>query len=394
MKIPSSLIQSVQEALHRLFVPGWLFYGFQRIDPLALRILGFPEDAHISRRWFYLVPDRGEPRKLVHRIEAFQLDHLPGSQRVYLRWGELKSELARLLRGHDRVAMQYSPECGIPYVSRIDAGTVELVRSTGVEVISSGDLIQLFEAVLTAQQAEQHRETAGELTEIVNDTFQDTAEKIQSGRSLLEYEVQQSILSAFENHGLVCDHAPIVAVNGHSGNPHYCPPVEGSGRISSGDFLLIDLWARPAAGVYADITWTGFFGPTVPGPIEQAFDIVRRARDRGVEFLDETLALGREVQGWQVDDQVRAVIEEAGFGDFFVHRTGHNIGREVHGNGVNFDNLESHDTRKVIPGVLCSLEPGIYLEDFGVRTEINVLAGETGVEVTTPPQERVLVFDV
>ena len=390
----SSQIQAVQDALYRLSVPGWLFYGFQRIDPLALRILGFPEDAHISRRWFYLVPDRGDPRKLVHRIEAFQLDHLPGSQRVYLKWSELKSELARLLSGHDRVAMQYSPECGIPYVSRIDAGTVELVRSTGVEVIPSADLIQLFEAVLTAQQAEQQRETARALTEIVNDTFQETAEKIQSGRSLLEYEVQQSILSAFEDRGLVWDHAPIVAVNGHSGNPHYYPPVEGSERISNGDFLLIDLWARPAAGVYADITWTAFFGPAVPGPIGQAFDIVREARDRGVEFLDETLASGREVQGWQVDDQVRAVIEKAGFGNFFMHRTGHNIGREVHGNGVNFDNLETHDTRKVIPGVLCSVEPGIYLEDFGVRTEINVLVGETGVEVTTPPQERILTFEL
>ena len=185
-----------------------------------------------------------------------------------------------------------------------------------------------------------------------------------------------------------------MAVNGHSGNPHYYPPVEGSERISSGDFLLIDLWARPAAGVYADITWTAFFGPAVPAPIGQAFDIVREARDRGVEFLDETLASGRDVQGWQVDDQVRAVIEKAGFGNFFVHRTGHNIGREVHGNGVNFDNLETHDTRKVIPGVLCSVEPGIYLEDFGVRTEINVLVGGDGVEVTTPPQERILTFEL
>ena len=390
----SSQIQAVQDALYRLSVPGWLFYGFQLIDPLALRILGFPEDAHISRRWFYLVPDRGEPRKLVHRIEAFQLDHLPGSQRVYLKWSELKSELGRLLSGLDQVAMQYSPECGIPYVSRIDAGTVELVRSTGVEVISSADLIQLFEAVLTAQQAEQQIETAKALTEIVNDTFQGTAEKIQSGRSLREYEVQQSILSSFEDRGLVWDHAPIVAVNGHSGNPHYYPPAEGSGRISRGDFLLIDLWARPAAGVYADITWTAFFGPTVPDPIGQAFDIVRKARDRGVEFLDETLASGREVLGWQVDDQVRAVIERAGFGNFFVHRTGHNIGQEVHGNGVNFDNLETRDTRKVIPGVLCSVEPGIYLEDFGVRAEINVLAGHDGVEVTTPPQDRILTFEL
>ncbi len=392
--VSDAQIRAIQEALRGLSVPAWLFYGFQKIDPLALRILGFSEDAHISRRWFYLVPDRGEPRKLVHRIEAFQLDHLPGSRRVYLRWSELESELTRLVSGHDRVAMQYSPQCGIPYVSRIDAGTVELLRSTGVEVVSSADLIQVFEAALTEQQAQQHKETARAITEIVNDTFREAAEELQSGQSLVEHEVQQSILSAFSDRGLVWDHAPIVAVNAHSGDPHYYPPIEGSGRISSGDFLLIDLWARPASGIYADITWTAFFGPSVPDPIGQTFDIVRKARDRGVEFLDETLRAGREVQGWQVDDQVRAVIEEAGFGSFFVHRTGHSIGREVHGNGVNFDNTETHDTRRVIPGVLCSVEPGIYLDDFGVRTEINVLAGPHGVEVTTPPQDGVLTFDL
>ena len=210
--------------------------------------------------------------------------------------------------------------------------------------------------------------------------------------------VQASLIAAeaFDERGLVWDHPPIVAVNRHSGDPHYNPPAEGSGKVSSGDFLLIDLWARPKepSSVYADITWTGFFGSTVPAPVREAFEITRQARDRGVEFLDSCLSTGLPVQGWEVDDQVRAVIERAGFGEFFVHRTGHNIGREVHGNGVNFDNIESHDTRTVIPGVLCSIEPGIYLENFGVRTEINVLAQDGGIEVTTPPQEHVLTFDV
>ncbi len=391
-----SPIRAMQEALHRLSVPAWLFYGFQRIDPLALRILDFPEDAHISRRWFYLVPAQGQPRKLVHRIESSQLDHLPGTKRVYLRWNELGSELARLLKRVDRVAMQYSPGCGIPYVSRIDAGTVELVREQGVEVVSSANLIQLFEAVLTPRQAEQQPRTAHTLTRIVNDTFRQTAEAVQAGDSICEYDVQQKILEAFGYHGLVWDHPPIVAVNRHSGNPHYSPPAKGSGRIRSSDFLLIDLWARPeeTSSVYADITWTGVLGPTVPAPIQEAFEITRRARDQGVEFLGSCLSAGREVQGWEVDDQVRGVIERAGFGEFFIHRTGHNIGREVHGNGVNFDNLESHDTRAVIPGVLCSLEPGIYLEAFGVRSEINVLACDEGIEVTTPPQAHVLTFDV
>ncbi len=391
-----SHIQAVQEALHLLSVPGWLFYGFQRIDPLALRILGFSEDAHMSRRWFYLVPAQGEPRKLVHRIESSQLDHLPGIQGEYLKWSELESELAHLLKGMGRVAMQYSPECAIPYVSRIDAGTVELVRETGIEVVSSADLIQLFDAVLTPQQSQRQRRTAQTLTEIVNHTFRETARAIRAGHSIFEYNVQRSILRAFDERGLVWDHPPIVAVNRHSGDPHYNPPAEGSGKVSSGDFLLIDLWARQKepSSVYADITWTGFFGSTAPAPVREAFEITRQARDRGVEFLDSCLSTGRPVQGWEVDNQVRAVIERAGFGEFFVHRTGHNIGREVHGNGVNFDNIETHDTRTVIPGVLCSIEPGIYLEDFGVRTEINVLAQDGGIEVTTPPQEHVLTFDV
>ena len=389
-------IKAVESALQKLSIPGWLFYGLQRVDPLALRILGFPDSVNPSRRWFYLVTAKGAPQKLVHHIESSQLDHLPGTKNTYLRWQELRSELVRMLKRVGKVAMQYSENCRTPYVSKVDAGTIELVRDMGVEVVSSADLVQLFEAVLSPKEVEEQVVTARTLTEIVNQSYGEIAETIQKGFSICEYDVQQSILRSFERHDLVSDHPPMVAVNNHSGDPHYNPPHEGSERIRRGDFLLIDLWARPnkPTSVYADITWNGFFGPKIPAPIQKTFEIIRKARDVGVEFLNSCLLVGRKVQGWEVDDQVRGVIEKAGFGEFFVHRSGHNIGREVHGNGVNFDNIESHDTRTVIPGILCSIEPGIYLENFGVRTEINIFVHERKVVVTTPPQNQVLTFDI
>ena len=266
-------IKAVQGVLQKLSIPGWLFYGFQRIDPLALRILGFPERVNPSRRWFYLVTAKGEPQKLVHHIESSQLDHLPGTKHTYLRWEELRSELVRMLKKVGKVAMQYSENCRTPYVSKVDAGTIELVREMGVEVVSSADLVQLFEAVLTSKEAKIQAVTARTLTEIVNQSYGEIAETIRKGRSINEYDVQQSILHSFERHGLVSDHPPIVAVNNHSGDPHYNPPHEGSKRIRRGDFLLIDLWARPSKpiSVYADITWNGFFGTKIPAPIQKNF---------------------------------------------------------------------------------------------------------------------------
>ncbi|MFB3904753.1 MAG: M24 family metallopeptidase [Acidobacteriota bacterium] len=391
----NEIIAQIQSALTAARVPAWLFYGFHANDPIALSILGFGPGYHATRRWFYLVPAEGEPVKLVHRIESGMLDHLPGRKLVYLRWQELRSSLAEILISSKSVAMQYSPENTVPYVSKIDAGTVELVRSCGADVVSSADLVQQFETRWTAEQAQQHRVTALILTEIVNQAFQEGARWVSEKGVTTELEIQRFIERRFHENGLITDSPPIVAVNGNAGNPHYSPSESTHSPLRKGDFLLIDLWAKPLGpdSVYADITWTAFYGKPVPSRITEVFDVVRRARDRGVEFLKETTG-GRYPQGWEVDDAVRGVIRAAGYADKFVHRTGHSLGREVHGNGVNFDNLETHDTRSFLPGVACTIEPGVYLDDFGVRSEINVFFGKEGPEVTTAPQDSLLVFEV
>ena len=390
------LVEQIQSALANARVPGWLFYGFHENDPIALSILGFGPSYHATRRWFYLVPAKGEPIKLVHRIESGMLDHLPGRKLVYLRWQELRSQLAQLLGGAKTVAMQYSPENAVPYVSKVDAGTVELVRSCGAEVISSADLVQQFETRWTTDQARQHRATAVQLTDIVNQAFKEAAKTLSEKGVTTELEIQRFIEQRFQEKGLITDSPPIVAVNGNAGNPHYCPSESSYSSLHKGDFLLIDLWAKPTGpdAVYADITWTAFYGKSVPSRIAEVFEVVRQSRDRGVEFLKGATRDGRYPQGWEVDDAVREVIRAAGYADKFVHRTGHSLGREVHGNGVNFDNLETHDTRSFLPGVAATIEPGIYLDDFGVRSEINVFFAKDGPEVTTAPQDSLLVFEV
>ncbi len=394
MSSNQDLIARIQAALQERRIAAWLFYGFFDLDPLAYRILRFPDRVHASRRWFYLVPSSGQPRKLVHRIESGQLDHLPGEKGVYLRWHELQQGLQQLLHGVSQVAMQYSPENAIPYLSRVDAGTVESVRRLSVEVVSSGDLVQIFEAVWTEDQLNQHRQTAHHLTEIVQAAFGHVKDRLAHGEPMTELQIQGYILRRFEELELEAEHPPIVGLNEHSGNPHYAPSPETDRPVRPGDFLLIDLWAKPRSpsAVYADITWTGFFGDRPPDRLAQVFGVVRAARDRGVQFLGDRLAGNQPTAGWEVDDAVRAVVEEAGYGSAFVHRTGHNISRELHGNGVNFDNLETRDTRQVLPGVACTIEPGVYLEDFGVRSEINVFIGKDSVEVTTPPQQQLLLL--
>jgi Xaa-Pro dipeptidase len=396
MRTSEELIRDMQLALSQAGVPAWLFYGFHAIDPIGVSILGFGPEYHATRRWFYLVPAVGEPIRLVHRIEPAMLDHLPGRKLVYLRWQELRSQLQEMFTGARTVAMQYSPENTVPYVSHVDAGTVELVRSFGVEVISSADLVQTFEARWTPEQAAQHRQTALHLTEIASQAFERAAALIKSRGATTELEIQGFISERFDQLGLIADSPAIVGVNRNSGNPHYAPTEAAHLPIRKGDFLLLDLWAktRGADAVYADITWVGFLGRTPPDAIVKAFEVVSQARDRGILFLKETAASGRTIQGFEVDQVVRGVITQAGFGEYFVHRTGHNLGREVHGAGVNFDDLETHDTRAFVPGIACTIEPGVYFEEFGVRSEINIHFGPSGPEVTTPPQQSILLLDV
>lgn len=369
-------VADIQEALRRVpGLDGWLFYDFRHSDPIAYRILLLDPAQHVTRRWYYWVPATGQPVKLGHRIEPHVLDALPGDALAYVSWQEQQDRLRDVLRRGTRIAMQYSPLNAIPYVSRVDAGTIELIRSFGIEPVTSADLVQQFEAVWTGEQLASHRATAEVLRLVVDETFREVAEAVGSGRRLTEYGLQQYMLGRFQAHGVGTSSPPIVAVNAHSADPHYGPTAESSAPISRGDLLLIDLWAKqPAAGaVYADITWTGFVGPSAPARQREVFQIVQRARDTALEFVRERIRAGDCPCGWEVDEACRQVIRTAGYGERFVHRTGHSIGEEVHGNGANIDNLETQDLRRLLPHTCFSIEPGIYLQgEFGIRSELDV----------------------
>ncbi len=383
-------IERIQEALRQHQLDGWLFFDHHRRDPLAYRILGLPISAVGSRRWYYFVPARGEPKKLVHRIEAAALDSLPGRKLSYARWTEQQVMLASILSGTDTIAMQYSPDCAIPYVSLVDAGTLEMVIKTGVAVRSSADLVQEFEARWTEDQYQQHLSAGREVDEVRRSAFQFIGERLTGGNTVNEYEVQQFIRRKFEVAGLATDHGPIVAVNQNASDPHYEPTAERNSPIAKGDLVLIDLWAKlqePDA-VYYDVTWTGFCGKEPPSKMQNVFEVVRDARKRASDFVIRCISRGEEIHGYQVDDEARSEIESRGFGEFFFHRTGHSIGTEVHGTGANMDNFESHDERRVISRTCFSIEPGIYLSDFGIRSEVNLYVAEHHAEVTGEQQER------
>ena len=358
---------------------GWLFYDFRGSDPLGYRVLLLDPTMHVTRRWYYWIPAEGTPQKLVHRIEPHVLDALPGHSHAYVSWDQQRQLLERLLSGSRRIAMQYSPMNAVPYVSRVDAGTMELVRSFGVEVVSSGDLIQLFEARWTDRQLESHQYAASALRRIVDEAFGHVGEILSKGLNLTEYGLQQFILSRIREAGMITSSSPIAAVNAHSADPHYAPPAAGSATITRDDLVLIDLWAKqPAAGsVYADITWTAYAGSTVPEKHRTVFSIVRQGRDAALNFVRTQMLAGQRPFGYEVDSACRLVIQAAGYGAQFVHRTGHSIGEEVHGNGANIDGLETQDTRRLMPQTCFSIEPGIYLPgEFGIRSELDVFLTE------------------
>jgi Xaa-Pro aminopeptidase len=385
-------LEAVQQTLREFGLDGWLLYDFRGSNLLARRVLGLDAKPPGSRRVFYFIPAHGVPQKVVHRIETAALDCLPGEKTIYLRWQELESSLGRILDGRKRVAMEYSPRISNPYVSRVDAGIVELVRSFGVEVISSGDLIQKFEATWDDDQWNSHFE-ADKVTQAAFDVaFGLIRQKTLAGEPLRETDVQSAIMAHFAAHDLTTYSPPIVGVGPHSGDPHYEPVAGSDAPIRKGDFVLIDLWAklkRPRS-VYSDLTRVGYVGETVPDQYEHVFQVVAAARD---ECVRQAYAARRPLHGWEVDDAAREVIEKAGFGDYFIHRTGHNIGQEVHGNGAHMDNLETHEERLVMPRTCFSVEPGIYMKDFGIRSEINVLIDAQGnVHVTGGLQRHVLAI--
>jgi Xaa-Pro dipeptidase len=391
----SKMIHEIQKALKTANMGGWLLYNFRGSNVFATRLLALPEHIMFTRRYFYFIPADGEPKKLVHRIEEWNLDALPGEKTVYLSWRSLENGLKEIMGGAKRIAMEYSAGCAIPYVSTVDAGTVELVRGCGVEVLSSADLIQYFESRWNEWQLKDNLETAAHLRQIVDLTFGYIRDRINSDQKTTEYDVQRFMLSEFEKRHLVTSSDPNCSVNANSANPHYEPTKEVHSPVRKGDFVLLDLWAKkdvPMA-VYADITWTGFIGENVPEEYDKIFRIVKGGRDAALNFVKKAMAEGRTVRGCEVDDAARNFITEKGYGEYFVHRTGHSIGEEVHGNGANMDNLETRDERLVIPETSFSIEPGIYLRDkFGVRSEIDVyISKEKEVMVTgLPVQEEVV----
>jgi Xaa-Pro aminopeptidase len=384
-------LSAVQAALREFQFDAWLLCDFRGSNLLARRILDLADRPLMTRRFFYVIPAQGEPHKLVHRIETGALDHLPGGKTVYLRWQELESGLGAMLHGVKRLALEYSPRNANPYVSRVDAGLVELVRTFVPTVASSGDLVQLFEAVWDDEQWQMHRAAAVHTDSAYPRAWRFIADAIGQGQTPTERQVQAEILRHFNEHGLTADHAPIVAVGPHSGDPHY---ETGDAPLSTGDFVLIDLWAKlkqPRA-VYSDLTRVGYIGSSVPAKFEDVFQIVAASRDAAIARVQSAFAAGEPLLGWQVDQAARDVIVKAGYGEAFVHRTGHSIGQETHGNGANMDNLETQEGRRVLRGTCFSIEPGIYVPEFGVRSEVNVFIDRQGtVHVTGGQLQRHVV---
>ena len=389
-------IDAVQRALREEHLDGWLLYDFQGSNPIASRLVGLASSGKMAtRRWYYLIPASGDPRGLVHAIERHNLDELPGAKRVYSGREQLASGLQDLLKGVSRVAMEYSPGNAIPYVSRVDAGTVESVRQCGATVVSSGDLAQRFEAIWTDAALATHLAAAERLYRIKDRAFDLIRQRMAAGGPLTEIEVQDAMVEWFREEGLVADTPPNVSAQENAGNPHYQATRAVHRAIRPNEGVLLDLWGKLATSgaVFADITWMGFTGTTIPTEFAAAFAAARDGRDAAVDLVQSAVREGRELRGFEVDRACRAVVERAGFGAEFIHRTGHSLGENVHGNGVHMDDYETHDDRRLLPGTGFTIEPGVYTSRYGVRTEINMFVGERDARVTGPRQTDIVTLN-
>jgi Xaa-Pro dipeptidase len=386
-------LPAIQAALRERNIDAWLFYDHHHRDPIAYRVLGLPAGLMVTRRWFYLIPATGDPVKLVHKIEAGHLDTLPGDKKQYAGWQELFDMLKAMLSSVRDIAMQYSPNNSVFTLSLVDGGTIELLRGLGKNVVSSADLVGLFEASWTEDQIKSHFAARDSIDAITAFAFQEIGRRVRNGGTK-EHEIQQWFMEAFARENLVTDDPPIVAVNANAGNPHYEPRADHPVPIREGDFVLLDVWGKkntPSA-VYYDITWVGFVGASPSARMQEVFEVVRDARDAGVKAVIDAVGAGRRIAGWEVDRATRNHIKEKGFGDYFIHRTGHSIGTDVHSNGANMDDLEIHDERQILPNSCFSIEPGIYLPEFGVRCEVNVLVRPKSAEVTGKIQREIVTI--
>jgi Xaa-Pro dipeptidase len=394
MTVMKDKLDDIQAALREEGLDGWLFFDHHHRDPLSYRVLQFTAGSMTSRRWYYFIPAHGEPRGLVHKIESVTLRELPGEMLKYAAWNEMVDCLRDLLKGSKRIAMQYSPNCAVPYVAMVDAGTIELIRSLGVEIATSANLIQFFEARWTKAQLETHFEAGRRIDRIRREAFERIGAKQRAGERVTEWDIKQFILNRYRDEKLFIDHGPDVAVNGNASNPHYDPSENACSEIKRGDLVLIDMWGKleQPGSVYYDITWVGYCGDNPPDRVRNVFDVVRTARDKAIGCVQSAVARKQQLRGCDVDDAARAHIKAAGFGEYFFHRTGHSIGEEIHGTGANMDNLETHDERKILPWTCFSIEPGIYLPEFGIRSEVDVFVDESSARVTGEMQERLLVI--
>ncbi len=387
-------LDQIQSALRDASLDGWLFYDHHHRDPIATRILSLDPQAHVTRRWYYFIPATGEPRKLVHRIEQGRLDTLPGAKNLYSSWQELHLGLENLLQNQKRIAMQYSPANDIMYVSMVDAGTVEFLRSLGKEIVTSADLVSQFEAVLSEEQIASHQAAQRAIDAIVAEAWLEIGRRLRPGRTgnLSEYDLVVWLGEAMRREGLLWENGPDVSVNSNTSDSHYEPTAERSAAIREGDFLLIDIWGRleKPGSIFYDITWTGVIGREPTEREQLVFETVRNARDAAIAAVESAFAAGRGIRGFEADDAARSVIRTAGFGEFFTHRTGHNIAQELHGSGAHLDNLETHDVRRILPHTCFSVEPGIYLPEFGVRSEVNMLTAPGKAWVTGRIQQELV----
>jgi len=394
---PATLdLAAIRSALKADGLDGWLLYDFRGSNPIAADVTGVAKQGgHLAtRRWYYLIPADGEPRALVHAIEPRALAHLPGQAERYAQRQQLEEGLARLVGGLRRIAMEYSPGCAIPYIARVDAGTVELIRQFGIEVVSSGDLVQRFSAIWHEPEIASHQAASEKLHQVKDRAFEAIARRLRDGVPTTEYDIQRLMGGWFADADLVSDSDPNVSAAENAGNPHYLPTATATRTIHADELVLLDLWAKlnhPGA-VFADITWVGYTGLRPPDRQVKAFAAVRAARDAAVDLVKDASRAGRELRGWEVDRAAASVLREAGYGDQILHRTGHSLGESVHGNGVNMDDYETHDDRRLLPGTGFTIEPGVYFSDFGVRSEINMIVYAQGATVTGPLQTEILAL--
>ena len=386
-------LSAIQQALRDRNIGAWLFYDHHHRDPIAYRVLGLPNGLMVTRRWYYLIPSKGEPIKLVHKIESGHLDTLPGSKKQYAGWQELFDGLRQMLAPYRDVAMQFSPNNFVFTISMVDAGTADMIRGLGKNIVSAADLIAQFEATLTDEQIKSHFAARDVIDAVTAEAFQEIGRRVRGGGAY-EHEIQQFFMEAFQRENMETDDPPIVAVNANAGNPHYEPSASRPVPIREGDLVLLDVWAKKktTAAIYYDITWMGCVGKAPTERQREIFRIVSEARDIGVKTVQNAIAADRPIAGWEVDHAVRGHIQQAKYGDYFIHRTGHSIATEVHANGANMDDLEIHDERRILPNSCFSIEPGIYLPEFGVRSEVNVLVRPGSAEVTGKIQREIVTI--